>query len=102
MAGCEHLDQIHDVVPSSMEGCSECLASGGQWVHLRLCLSCGRVGCCDSSPNRHASHHAALDGHPIVASFEPSKNWSWCYFDRLGFVLEGLDLPRRLPYPGER
>lgn len=100
-ATCQHLDQVHEVTPSSMEGCSDCLASGGRWVHLRLCLSCGRVGCCDSSPNRHASKHAAEHAHPIVATFEPGEDWSWCYVDELAFVLQGLPLPHRRPYPGE-
>jgi uncharacterized UBP type Zn finger protein len=101
-ATCTHLDQIAEVTASSLEGCSDCLASGGRWVHLRLCLTCGRVGCCDSSPDRHASRHAAEHGHPIVASFEPGEDWSWCYLDDVAFAVEGLDLPRRLPYPGER
>ena len=72
-----------EVTPSSTEGCSECLRSGGRWMHLRLCLSCGEVGCCDSSPNRHASKHAATVGHPIVSSFEPGEDWSWCFVDQL-------------------
>jgi uncharacterized UBP type Zn finger protein len=98
---CSHLDQVHPVTPSSMEGCSECLASGSRWVHLRLCLSCGQVGCCDSSPNRHASKHAAAHQHPVVASFEPGEDWSWCYVDEAAFVLPDLELPHRRPYPGE-
>ena len=101
MAVCGHLDQISPKSPSSKVGCSDCLAIGGQWVHLRLCLTCGHVGCCDSSPNRHASKHARADGHPIVASFEPGEDWSWCYVDEVMFVIEGLELPKRDPYPGE-
>ena len=78
---CSHLDQIANVTPSSMEGCSECLASGSRWVHLRVCLTCGQVGCCDSSPNRHARRHAHAIGHPIVQSAEPGEDWRWCYAD---------------------
>jgi hypothetical protein len=70
-----------DVVPRSPEGCEECLRIGSPWVHLRLCLTCGHVGCCDSSPNKHARHHAGLVGHPIVRSFEPGEDWRWCYVD---------------------
>jgi uncharacterized UBP type Zn finger protein len=102
VALCEHLDQVTPQSPSSMAGCSECLRTGGHWVHLRLCLSCGHVGCCDSSPSRHASKHAREDKHPIVASFEPGEDWSWCYVDEVMFVLEGLDLPKRESYPAER
>ena len=101
MAVCRHLDQIRPVTPSSTEGCSDCLATGGEWVHLRLCLTCGRVGCCDSSPNRHASRHALAEGHPIVASFEPGEDWSWCFVDEAMFVIEGLEIPKREPYPAE-
>jgi uncharacterized UBP type Zn finger protein len=101
MAACEHLDQVAPQTPSSEVGCSDCLAMGGQWVHLRLCLECGHVGCCDSSPNRHASSHARADDHPVVASFEPGEDWSWCYVDEVMFIIEGLDLPSRQPYPGE-
>jgi len=62
-------------------------------MHLRLCLTCGQVGCCDSSPNRHASRHAAENGHPIALSFEPGEDWCWCYLDEVAFVVEGLELP---------
>jgi uncharacterized UBP type Zn finger protein len=78
---CTHLDQIHDVTPSTTEGCEDCLRIGSSWVHLRLCLSCGHVGCCDSSPNRHAHGHADDEGHPIAQSFQPGENWRWCYVD---------------------
>jgi uncharacterized UBP type Zn finger protein len=64
------------------EGCEECLESGGQWVHLRLCLSCGHVGCCDNSPNRHSRAHYMALGHPVIRSFEPGETWRWCYMDR--------------------
>jgi uncharacterized UBP type Zn finger protein len=77
-----HLVFVHDdVVPRTPEGCEECLRTGSPWVHLRLCLTCGHVGCCDSSPNRHARRHAGVDGHPIVRSMEPGEDWRWCYVD---------------------
>jgi uncharacterized UBP type Zn finger protein len=87
---CTHLDRIEVKPPSAgdVEGCEECLKTGGQWVHLRVCLTCGKVGCCDSSPNRHASRHAAETAHPIVSSVEPGETWSWCYEDQIGFEVE--------------
>ena len=72
---CSHLDLIQDVEPSA-DGCEDCLRIGGWWVHLRLCLSCGHVGCCDNSPNRHATAHVGTSGHPIVRSFEPGEDWT--------------------------
>jgi uncharacterized UBP type Zn finger protein len=77
---CSHLGQIREVVPSG-EGCKECLEMGDKWVHLRLCLTCGHVGCCDSSKNKHASQHAEEAGHPIVRSFQPGEDWRWCFID---------------------
>ena len=71
--------------PNTPAGCEECLASGDSWVHLRLCLECGHVGCCDSSPNRHASKHFRQTGHPLVASLEPGEAWVWCYADEVFF-----------------
>lgn len=79
---CSHLDEIRDVRPDS-DGCEACRSMGGWWVHLRLCLSCGKVACCDSSPNRHASRHAAQSHHPIARSLEPGEDWAWCYPDGL-------------------
>jgi Zn-finger in ubiquitin-hydrolases and other protein len=70
---------IRQVSPRTPDGCEECLALGSPWVHLRLCLTCGHVGCCDSSPMRHARAHAHTTGHPIVESMEPGENWRWCY-----------------------
>lgn len=81
-SGCTHRDQIRDVTPGS-SGCAECLASGQRWVHLRLCLSCGHVGCCDSSPGRHATRHYRETGHPIIKSHEPGEDWGWCYVDEV-------------------
>jgi uncharacterized UBP type Zn finger protein len=78
---CTHQDQIRDVTPSST-GCEECLRDGQTvWFHLRLCMTCGHVGCCDSSPGKHASAHSRETGHPIVRSFEPGENWGWCFID---------------------
>ncbi|MGD9652755.1 MAG: UBP-type zinc finger domain-containing protein [Candidatus Dadabacteria bacterium] len=79
---CTHLDQIIEVVPSS-DGCEECLQTGDSWVHLRLCLSCGHVGCCDASKNKHATKHYTKTSHPIIRSFEPGESWLWCYPDQL-------------------
>jgi uncharacterized UBP type Zn finger protein len=79
---CEHLDQIRDVVPSS-KGCEECLAMGDTWFHLRMCLTCGRVACCDSSKNKHASKHFRDSNHPLVVSAQPGEDWRWCYIDEV-------------------
>jgi uncharacterized UBP type Zn finger protein len=77
---CRHLNGLHPVAPRT-RGCEECLKTGSSWVHLRLCLSCGHVGCCDSSPNRHATKHFKATGDPVVASWEPGERWAWCYAD---------------------
>jgi uncharacterized UBP type Zn finger protein len=82
---CAHLSQIRSVSPNTPEGCEECLKTGSWWVHLRLCLTCGHVGCCDSSPNKHATKHFRGTSHPIVKSFEPGEDWGWCYADQLMF-----------------
>ena len=87
MAACTHLDQIRIEPPESVKGCEDCLRTGDRWVHLRVCLTCGHVGCCDSSPNRHATKHAHGSGHPIVRSAEPGEEWSWCYVDEVAFVV---------------
>ena len=86
---CTHLDDIGEVQPSTAEGCEDCLAMGGRWVHLRVCQTCGHVGCCDSSPNRHATAHFHATSHPLVRSFEPGEDWWWCYIDELLFEVEG-------------
>jgi hypothetical protein len=89
-ATCTHMDQIELVrLPESIEGCEDCLKIGGSWVHLRMCQTCGHVGCCDSSPHRHASAHARDSEHPIARSAERGETWSWCYVDEVAFVLEG-------------
>lgn len=79
---CTHRDQIRDVTPSA-QGCEDCLKIGARWVHLRICLSCGHVGCCDSSPHQHATKHFHATDHPIVQSFEPEEDWRWCYVDQV-------------------
>jgi len=68
-------------VTPSAHGCEECLAQGDRWVHLRLCMTCGHVGCCDDSPNRHATRHFHATKHPVIKSFEPGEDWAWCYVD---------------------
>jgi hypothetical protein len=80
----QHLAQIREVTPSA-EGCEDCLRTGDTWVHLRLCETCGHVGCCDSSRNRHATRHYRATGHPVIKSFEPGEEWGWCFVDGLFF-----------------
>jgi uncharacterized UBP type Zn finger protein len=88
VAGCSHLDSVTVTgLPEPLLGCEECLKIGGRWLHLRMCLSCGKVGCCDSSPNRHASAHFREVGHPLVRSAEPGEDWAWCYADEVGLAL---------------
>ena len=77
---CTHRDRIRDVQRSA-DGCEDCLRIGGEWVHLRMCMTCGHVGCCDNSPNRHATGHFRETGDPIVRSAEPGESWMWCYVD---------------------
>jgi hypothetical protein len=79
---CTHLDQARTVEPDA-DGCSDCRAIGGTWVHLRLCLQCGHVACCNDSPNRHAMKHFQSTGHPIIRSFEPGEDWAWCWVDEM-------------------
>ena len=83
MAVCEHLTEAAgaDPAPSTSTGCTECLQTGATWVHLRRCLACGHIGCCDSSPDRHATAHFSKISHPVVQSFEPGEDWRWCYLD---------------------
>jgi uncharacterized UBP type Zn finger protein len=77
---CSHLDQIQRVRPNS-RGCEECLRTGDGWVHLRICMTCGHVGCCDSSRNKHATAHFRSTEHPVIRSLEPGETWGWCYVD---------------------
>lgn len=78
---CAHLSDLTAVEPTTTQGCEDCLAEGSRWVHLRLCMTCGHVGCCDSSPRRHATAHFHATDHPVIQSFEPRERWGWCYVD---------------------
>ena len=83
MAGkCKHLSEVNDVTPSA-QGCEDCLKTGDSWVHLRMCLTCGHVGCCDSSKNKHAAKHFHATSHPIMKSIQPGEQWGWCYVDEI-------------------
>ena len=98
MAGCTHLDHIRLAeLPESVEGCPQCLERGDPWVHLRICLECGQVGCCDSSPNRHASAHAQQEGHPLIRSLEPGETWSYCFIDDVAMVVARPTGATRIP-----
>jgi uncharacterized UBP type Zn finger protein len=82
---CEHAEQVRiREVERPAAGCQDCLARGGRWLHLRVCLTCGRIGCCDESPGRHATKHFEATGHPIMTSAEPGETWVWCYVDEAG------------------
>ena len=84
MADCTHLDTVEFLEPQGeVVGCEECLKIGGRWVHLRMCQACGKIGCCDNSPNRHATAHYHETNHPIIRSVQPGEDWSWCYVDEL-------------------
>jgi len=88
MARCTHLDQVAIFEPPGpVAGCEECLKTGDRWVHLRMCQTCGAIGCCDSSPNRHATRHARAAEHPVMRSVEPGERWSWCTIDAVAFEL---------------
>jgi uncharacterized UBP type Zn finger protein len=90
MAACTHLDQVELLeAPAEIPGCEDCLKIGGRWVHLRMCQTCGHVGCCDNSPHRHATAHFHSSAHPIIRSVQPGEDWSWCYVDELMFRLVG-------------
>jgi uncharacterized UBP type Zn finger protein len=98
MTTCTHLDHIAVTqLPEEVAGCEDCLKAGDGWVHLRICLECGKVGCCDSSPNRHASAHAAASGHPIIRSLQPGEDWSWCFVDELPLAIDGVVGETRIP-----
>jgi hypothetical protein len=93
---CGHGADVRRVVPSAL-GCEECLASGSPWVHLRLCRACGHVGCCDSSPNRHATKHYRASGHPVIEGYDPPEGWGWCYVDEVMLDLGTDTTPQRGP-----
>ena len=89
---CSHLGTIAPHVRPHSKGCEECLAMGDSWVHLRLCMACGHVGCCDDSKNKHASKHFRKTGHPLIRSLEPGEGWGFCFVDEL--FIESLPIPR--------
>jgi hypothetical protein len=95
---CTHGDQIAHVVPSAL-GCEECLETGSRWVHLRLCRTCGHVGCCDDSPNRHATKHFHATAHPIIEGYDPPEGWGWCFVDKVMLDLGADTTPQRGPIP---
>ena len=98
MPSCSHLEHVKVLeLPESVDGCEECLATGGSWLHLRICLECGKVGCCDSSPGRHASAHASESGHPIIRSLEPGEDWSWCFVDELAMEIPEVRGDTQIP-----
>jgi hypothetical protein len=98
MPVCTHLDTVRlTELPESVDGCEDCLRMGGQWLHLRICLECGHVGCCDDSPNKHASAHAHTDEHPIIRSIEPGEDWSWCYIDEVMMRIPEVHGEPRIP-----
>lgn len=78
---CIHIKEVNQSIMGNTKGCEECEKIGDQWVHLRLCLTCGHVGCCDSSSNKHATKHFHQTNHPIIKSYEPQEKWKWCYID---------------------
>ena len=92
MITCGHRDQVRSFVPQA-EGCRACVRLGQRWVHLRMCLVCGEVSCCDSSPNRHATAHFEATGHALIRSVEPGESWAWCFVDHRQF-----DSPEPAPF----
>jgi len=95
---CTHLYQIRVwEMPESVDGCEDCLRIGAKWLHLRICLTCGHVGCCDDSPNRHASAHAQATAHPLIRSLEPGEDWNWCYVDEVALLIDGIRGTTKIP-----
>ena len=84
-AACPHVGKVNAHVKPHTRGCEECLAMGDSWVHLRLCLECAHVGCCDDSKNKHATKHFHQTKHPVMRSLEPGERWGWCFVDEIGF-----------------
>jgi len=98
MPPCTHLDHVRVTqLPESVDGCEDRLAAGDPWLHLRICLECGKVGCCDSSPNRHATAHARARGHPLIRSPEPGDDWSWRFQDEVGLLIPSVEGETRIP-----
>jgi hypothetical protein len=95
---CTHLEHVKVTeLPEEVEGCEDCLAAGTSWLHLRICLQCGHVGCCDSSPMRHASAHARAEEHPIMRSLERGEDWSWCFVDEVAMLIPEVHGETRIP-----
>jgi uncharacterized UBP type Zn finger protein len=95
---CAHLGTIEVTeLPDAVDGCEDCLRERGVWMHLRICLECGHVGCCDDSPNRHASAHARGASHPLIRSIEPGEEWSWCYLDEVAMIIPEIKGSPRIP-----
>jgi Zn-finger in ubiquitin-hydrolases and other protein len=98
MPTCFHADQVREVTPSA-RGCEECLKIGSPWVHLRLCRTCGHVGCCDDSPNRHAAKHFHATGHAVIEGYDPPEGWGWCYVHEIFLDLSDRMTPQLGPIP---
>ncbi len=95
---CTHADRVQLFeLPPSVDGCEECLKSGDPWLHLRICLECGKVGCCDDSPNRHSSAHARDEGHLLIRSIEPGEDWCWCFADEIGILIPQVRGKTKIP-----
>ena len=98
MPTCTHLDHVLITqLPDEVAGCEDCLATGGRWLHLRICLECGHVGCCDDSPNKHATAHASASEHPIIRSLEPGEEWCWCFEDEVGMLIPQIKGQTKIP-----
>jgi uncharacterized UBP type Zn finger protein len=98
MPGCSHLGSVTvRELPESVAGCEDCLREGGVWMHLRICLSCGHVGCCDSSPGRHASAHWKSNEHPLMRSIQPGEDWSFCFADDVMMRIPEITGEPRIP-----
>ena len=95
---CTHLDEVKVLeLPAEVDGCEDCLRTGAKWLHLRICLICGHVGCCDDSPNRHATAHYHATTHPLIRSLEPGEDWNWCYVDEVALRIGGITGETRIP-----
>ena len=98
MATCSHLEQdLLEELPAEVAGCEDCLREGTKWMHLRICLTCGHVGCCDDSPSKHATAHAGSTDHPIIRSLEPGEDWCWCFVDEIGMRIPQITGSTRIP-----
>ena len=98
MSICSHLDTITVLeLPERVDGCEDCLREGGVWLHLRICLECGHVGCCDDSPNRHATAHYHASEHALIRSLEPGEDWTWCYEDEVAMRIPEIRGETQIP-----